>query len=139
MTYFETVYSSFLQKIEDYKILDMSDKEVMEMLKKLMISAISKCKTLEHNLSDRNDEMEMFNNDLLDIEIEVISLQMVQEWLRPQVNSTLITKQFFGGNDSKFYAQANHLSELLALQNQTKIETKKLIRDYTYQNYNFGS
>ena len=49
MTYFETVYSSFLQKIEDYKILDMSDKEVMEMLKKLMISAISKCKTLEHN------------------------------------------------------------------------------------------
>lgn len=139
MTNFETVYARFLQKIEDYKILNQSDEEVMKMLYNWMISAISKCKTLEHDLSDRNDEMEMFNTNLLDIEIEVIALQMVQEWLRPQVNSTLLTKQFFGGNDSKFFAQANQLAQLLELQQQTRIEVKKLVRDYTYQNYNFGS
>lgn len=139
MTNFETVYNRFLFKIEDYKILELSDEETMKMLYNWMVSAIPKCKTLEHDLSKRNDEMEMFNSDLLDIEIEILALQMVQEWLRPQVNSTLITKQFFGGSDSKWFAQANHLSQLLALQQQTKIEIKKLIRDYTYQNYNFGS
>lgn len=139
MTSYETVYSRFLQKIEDYKILNKEDEEVMKMLHGWMISAISKLKTLSNDLSDRNDEVEMFNNDLLDVEIEVIALQMVQEWLKPQVNSTLLTSQMFTGSDQKYYSQSTHLKELQDLEKSAKIEARKLIRDYTYQNFDFGS
>lgn len=57
---------------------------------------------------------------------------MVTEWLRPQLNSTLITRQFFGGNEEKFYAQANQLEKLQALATDNEIRIQKLIRDKGY-------
>lgn len=133
MTSYDTIFERFTQKITDYKLLKLSDNDVREMMWGWMISAISKFRRCENDLSQRDDEIQTFLVDLLDVEIEIIALLMVSEWLEPQLNSELYTSQFFGGKEEKFYAQANQLEKLITLKHKTDIAAKKLMRDYGYQ------
>lgn len=134
MTSYETVYDRFLQKITDYKLLDLSDSEIRNMCYSWLISSISKFRRCQNDLSQRDDEIESFNIDLLDIEIEILAEMMVCEWLTPQLNSVLYTSQFFGGKEEKFFAQANQLDKLITLKKTCEDNIRKLTRDYTYQN-----
>lgn len=133
MTPYETIYKRFLQKITDFKLLELSEPEVMEMLYGFLLSAISKFKKCANDLSERDDESKTFSVTLLDIEIEILSILMVVEWLEPQLNSVLYTSQFFGGKDEKFFAQANQLDKLMALKETNERKARKLMRDYTYK------
>lgn len=134
MTSYETIYDRFLQKITDYKLLDLSDSEIRNMCYSWLISSISKFRRCQNDLSQRDDEIESFNIDLLDIEIEILAEMMVCEWLTPQLNSVLYTSQFFGGKEEKFFAQANQLDKLITLKKTCEDNIRKLTRDYTYQN-----
>lgn len=133
MTSYTDVFNIFLNKISDIKLLDMNDADIDQMLTSWMTSAVSKIKKCKSDLSIRDDKLQIFNEDLLDIEKEIIATGMVREWLEPQLNSTLYTSQFFGGKEEKFYAQANQLEKLQALSRKVKLETRKLSRDYSYQ------
>ena len=135
MTSYTDVFNIFLNKISDIKLLDMNDTDIEQMLTSWMTSAISKMKKCKSDLSIRDDEIQVFNNDLLDIEKEIIATGMVKEWLEPQLNSTLYTGQFFGGKEEKFYAQANQLEKLQALSRKVQLEARKLARDYSYQTF----
>lgn len=132
-TAFTEVYDRFLPKITDYKILELNDNDVMEMMHGWLRSASVRQKKIIHDFS-MDDGLEQFNADLDDLEIELLSLGMVLEWLRPQINSTALTSQFIGGKEEKFFAQSNHLSALQSLFDSTRLEQKKLIRDYGYRN-----
>ena len=134
MTSYTTIFDRFTQKITDYKLLKLSDSDVRLMMVGWLTSAISKFRRCENDLSQRDDEIQSFLIDLLDIEIEILALLMVSAWLEPQLNSELYTSQFFGGKEEKYYAQANQLDKLMTLKHKTDIEAKKLMRDYGYQN-----
>lgn len=108
MTSYDTIFERFTQKITDYKLLKLSDNDVREMMWGWMISAISKFRRCENDLSQRDDEIQTFLVDLLDIEIEIIALLMVSEWLEPQLNSELYTSQFFGGKEEKLCLWSNY-------------------------------
>lgn len=101
MTSYQEIFERFSQKITDYKLLELSDNDIHDMLKQWMASAISKFRRCHTDLSDRDDELEEFNTDLLDIEKEILAELMVGEWLEPQLNSVLYTSQFFGGKEEK--------------------------------------
>lgn len=134
MTSYDVIYNRFLQKITDYKLLDLSDDDITEMCHTWMISAISKFRRCKNDLSLRDDEIATFTIDLLDLEIEILSEMMVGEWLAPQLNSVLYTSQFYGGKEEKFYAQSNHMEKLMDLKRTSELTAKKLMRDYGYQN-----
>lgn len=133
MTSYNTVFNRFTQKITDYKLLKLSDDDVRQMMTGWLTSAVSKFRRCENDLSLRDDEIQTFKIDLLDIEIEILALLMIGEWLEPQLNSELYTSQFFGGKEEKFYAQSNQLDKLITLKHKTDIAAKKLMRDYGYQ------
>lgn len=101
MTSQETIYNRFAQKITDYGILDLPKRDLESMLSSWLTSAIAKFRRCEHDLSQRDDDMQEFSVDLNDTEIEILALLMVNEWLEPQVNSELYTSQFFGGKEEK--------------------------------------
>ena len=101
MTSYEKIYDRFLQKITDYKMLDLSDTEIRQECVKWLSSAIAKFRRCKNDLSQRDDELETFTVELLDVEIEILSTLMVSEWLAPQLNSVLYTSQFFGGKEEK--------------------------------------
>lgn len=138
MTSYETIYNRFLNKITSYRILELSDNDVQEMLLEWLNAAIPKFKRCKTDLSQRDDELLEFDNDLLENEIEILALLMVNEWLEPQINSELNVSQFYGGKEEKFYQQANHLEKLIELKKQNRYEVQKLMRDYAYQNLVWG-
>lgn len=137
MTSYEAIYNRFLTKITDYELAFVPEEDMELMLHGWLLSAIAKFRKCASNLSDRDDEQKCFNIDLVDEEIEILSLLMISEWIEPQLNSVLLTHQFFGGKEEKFYAQANQLSELKALRDDTRTEARKLMRDYTYAHSNY--
>lgn len=133
-TPFTSIYKRFLQKITDYKLLELSDEQVVEMMLGWLESAIAKCKELRadsliYEYDDETDEY-YFTHILSNLEREVLALGMVQEWLDPQIESVLVTTQFISGRQENFFAQHNHLNMLMNLQTKIKRERKQLISDY---------
>lgn len=139
MTSYDTIFNRFLQKITDYKLLELSDNDVHQMMNGWLKSSIAKFRRCKNDLSQRDDEIEMFTSDLEDIEIEILAMLMVGEWLEPQLNSELYTSQFFGGKEEKFYAQSNQLDKLMTLYTNNKLACQKLMRDYAYRQAIWGT
>lgn len=131
-TPYSRIYERALAKITDYDLAFLPEDDFRSMLKGWLTSSVSKFRKCKSDLSNRDDELEIFNVDLADEEIEILALLVVSEWLEPQVNSVLLTHQMFGGKEEKYYAQANQLAELKALRDNTRTEARKLMRDYTY-------
>lgn len=135
MTSYESIYEVFLSKIEDYNLLELSDEDFKKQLFSYLRSSIAKFNKCTSDLSKRDDVMEEFEEDLSDIEIEILALSMIEEWIRPQVNSTLLTQQIIGGSEEKFYAQSNHLDKIMNLKEQIRIEKQKAYRDYQTEQF----
>ena len=132
-TPYEVVYNRFLQKISDYKLLSLPEEDVEAILYSYLVSAIAKTKQCQNDLGDRDEENKCFNSTLLDIEIEILALQMVCEWVEPQLNNVLYTKQFIGSKEENFFAQANQLEKLQNLRDSAAMQARKLRRDYSYR------
>lgn len=133
MTSYDAIYQRFLNKITSFRILELSDSDVQEMMSMWLTSAISKFRKCKSDLSKRDDEILEFEEELLDAEIEILALLMVNEWLEPQINSELYVNQFYGGKEERFYAQANQLDKLMDLKQSNHLRAQKLMRDYAYQ------
>ena len=131
-TPYSKIYDRALAKITDYDLALVPDEDFQLMLQGWLHSAISKFRKCASDLSDRDDELATFNVDLVDEEVEILALLLVCEWLEPQINSTLLTSQFFGGKEEKWFSQSSHLSELKALRDEARTEARKLMRDFTY-------
>lgn len=136
-TPYSAIYKRFLQKITDYKLLSLPEEDVEEILYGYLTSSIVKFRTIKSDLSKRDDESQCFEDTLLDVEIEILALQMVCEWVEPQLNNELYTKQFIGTKEENFFAQSNHLEKLQTLRNDAELRSKKLRRDYSYQNSDY--
>ena len=132
-TPYEVVYNRFLQKISDYKLLSLPEEDVEAILYSYLVSAIAKTKQCQNDLGDRDEENKCFNSTLLDIEIEILALQMVCEWVEPQLKNVLYTKQFIGSKEENFFAQANQLEKLQNLRDGAAMQARKLRRDYSYR------
>lgn len=130
-TPYETVYGRFLNRITDFNLGDLDDHTLNEMLKGWLRSSIVNTRT-SADLSARDDESEVFNNDLSDRDIELLAMGMVLAWIEPTINSTELTSQFIGGKEEKYYSQANHIAELRALREDTRVEMKRLHSYGTY-------
>ena len=130
-TPYEKVYSRFLSRTTDFNLAEMDDYTLNEMLKNWLYSAIIKTRT-SNNLSVRDEENEVFENNLSDLDVELLAMGMTLAWLDQTLNSTELTLQFIGGKEEKYYSQANHIAELRALRADTLREMQKL---YTYDTY----
>lgn len=137
MTSYETIYSQALLKLEDYDLAKLPEEDLEQMLHGWMISAIAKFRKCQSDLKQRDEENKTFLVDLLDEEVEILALLMSCEWLEPQIQSVLLTKQAFGGKEEKFYSQSNHLAQLMALRDSNRLEARKLMRDFTYSHNSY--
>lgn len=131
MTSYETIYNRFLSRTTDFNLAELDDYTFNEMLKNWLCSAIIKTRT-KSDLS-RDDENEVFVNELSDLDVELLSMGMTLAWLDQTLNSTELTLQFLGGKEEKFFSQSAHISELRNLRADTLREMQQL---YTYDTYN---
>lgn len=135
-TSYETVYGRFLNQMTDFNLAELDDHTLNEMLKDWLHSAIVKTRT-SSDLTARDDESEVFNNDLSDLDIELLAMGMKLAWLEQRINSTEYTNLFVAGKEQKFYAPANQLAELRALRDDIRLDMKRLHSYDTYTNNSY--
>lgn len=135
-TPYEKVYNRFLNRITDFNLGDFDDYTLNEMLRGWLHSAIVNVRT-SSDLSTRDDENEAFDSDLTDRDIELLAMGMTMAWLDQYLNSTENVLQFIGGKEEKYYSQANHIAELRALREDTRVEMKRLHSYGTYTNNSY--
>ena len=132
MTTYEQIYNRALRKLTDPTLLDVSEEELEDTLYGYLMSAVAHSRKCVADLSDRDEELKCFNADLLDVEQEILAVNMLREWLDQRLNSATNILQVFAGKETKFFSQAQHVKELVELDERLKIEAQKLARDYTY-------
>ena len=135
-TPYEKVYDRFLARTTDFNLVELDDYTLNEMLKNWLCSAIVNVRT-SSDLSSRDNESEVFSSDLTDRDIELLAMGMTMAWLDQTLNSTELTLQFIGGKEEKYYSQANHIAELRALREDTRLEMKRLHSYGTYTNNSY--
>ena len=138
---YNDIFSYFLGNITDYKLADMAEYDASELMVEYLHKVLANPKvaklfssitfnddteTIEYELSNQT---ELINEEFIKL---VLSKGMVCEWLRPKVRSTVNTALLIGGKETKWFSQANHLSELRALLHDTEIELSKLITSRGY-------
>lgn len=136
-TSYETIYDRFAQKITDFNLAELDDFSLENMLNGWLKSAIIRTRKCKHDLSLRNDELQQFDEDLLDLEIELLALGMLIAWTDQYLNSTENVLQFIGGKEEKYYSQAAHMSEVRAGRDMAKLEMNQLHNYYTYTNSSY--
>ena len=132
MTLYSTIYSRCLSKLEDPTLLQLPDEDLETMLHDYMMSAIAKHRQCEHDLSDRDDELKQFNSDLSDLEIEILAILMLREYISVRLHSITNVLQVFSGKETKWYSQASHIAGLREIDDRLRLEAQQLSRDWTY-------
>ena len=104
-TTYEEIYDLASRKLTDVELPLLPEEELEDMFHGYLISSISQFRKCKNDLSDRDEDEKQFNVDLLDVEKEILAVLIARQWLQPQINSALLTKQVFSDKESKFYSQ----------------------------------
>ena len=144
---YEDIFSIFLSKITDYSFLEYDESFIRGQMVHWLHSSSSSPRlrtkfseftlndeeavlsfSLKHSVSEQSD---------YDFVTDVLARAMVIAWLEPEVKNVLLTKQLLTSSEEKFYAQANHLSQLEQMLTSAKTELKNILRDYGYLNNSY--
>ena len=165
-TSFITIYDSFLARITSDMYMELTELDTIRMLQDLLINAIPRFEFPRFDIFDyeeghwedlgtycgiESDHKEVpatawvggsFNAMLTAEEINIMSLNMVIEWLGQQLNTTENTKMKFSGSDFKFTSQANHMAKLKVLidaQQKDSIHLQRIYKRRKFTNHGVQS
>ena len=108
-TSIEDVIDLYLAKIENYDYLGYSETELLEELKPMLNSAISKLFTIDVNIDWDTEE---FSRELTPIEQNIIAYGLVEEFISQKVNSIKVLENHLAMKDYNLYSSANMLKQL---------------------------
>ena len=145
---YNDIYSRFLLKIRDYEFAGLPEPDATEEMREWLRSASShayiyrifnsfsaddEIAEIEYTLKSSVDDY----SDKNFVE-ELLGSQMVVEWLSPKLKSTTLLNQMItNSKESKFYAQANHISQLRDVCSDSENKVRSMLRDrgYIYNAY----
>lgn len=134
-TTYEEIYGMVLSKIKSYEFTRMSEEDIYAILSDYLKPSISKFKACKQNLSDRSDEIEQFNVQLTDEEIEILSNLMVIEFIDSNyIRVPALMKISLTSKDFYALGQKDHLNAMIAMRDVYKKENSQLISAYSYKN-----
>lgn len=137
MTLYSTLYNRALAQITDPLLAQLPEEDLENMLHDWLMDAIVEPVVGEYNFSDRDDKLKQFNFDISERDQKILSIHMVRGWLAPQIRSVTLTQQVYSGKETKFYAQANQLAEMRALDEHLRKDAELLFCRGTYLNNDY--
>ncbi len=138
MTSYAEIFNRALRSIDDPSLAQWPEEDLSNELYGWLQSAIAKLPQIRAEIAERdnfdpaNTDAIGFTNDLSDVTKEVLALGIKREWLAPQIASTTNTWARFSKKEG--YSQKEFLEGLRALDEDVKLEIRKLLRDNTYIN-----
>lgn len=136
MTPYMKVYNRFLSKIRDYPILlelERDEDFVKAMLYDYMIGAIANFTYESHKVKNRDDNLEQFNSELTDTEIEILAKYMVIEYLNPYLISSDKIENNLSSKDFNSYSPANLMRQISEIQDREKKQATELMVENYYR------
>ena len=137
MTSYTILYERALAQITDPILAQLPEEDLEIMLHDWLMDAIVEPVVGEYDFSDRDEELKQFNFDISDRDQKILSIHMVRGWLAPQIRSVTLTNQVYSGKETKYYAQANQLAEMRALDEQLRKDADLLFCRGTYLNNDY--
>lgn len=137
MTLYSTLYNRALAQITDPILAQLPEEDLENMLHDWLMDAIAEPVIGNYDFSKRNDKEKKFEFVISDVDQKILAIHMVRGWLAPQIRSTALTSQVFSGKETKFYAQANQLAELRALDADLQRQADLLFCRGTYLNNDY--
>lgn len=135
MTPYNKLYANLLPKFKNYDIPLMNIEEIEDMLKDYLVPAIARFHVCLKDLSDRNDDEGVFNIDLDDNEVEILSNYMLIEFIDSNyIRVPSILKATLSSTDFNAFSPANLLSKLLDMRNTYLNENETLLSRYAWLN-----
>lgn len=132
-TPYEKIYERVLPKFKSYEIPIMTEEEAKQYLYDFLIPAISKFHICRKDLSSRDDELEQFNADLSDIEIEILSNFLLLEYIdATYIRTPTLLKVHMSSTDFNQYSPANMLDKLMDMHRTYLTENETLLSRYAW-------
>lgn len=137
MTSYTILYDRALAQITDPLLVQLPEEDLEIMLHDWLMDAIVEPVVGEYDFSDRDEDLKQFNFDISDRDQKILAIHMVRGWLAPQIKSVTLTQQVYSGKETKYYAQANQLAEMRALDEQLRKDADLLFCRGTYLNNDY--
>ena len=137
MTLYSTLYNRALAQITDPLLAQLPEEDLENILHDWLMDAIVEPVVGKYDFADRDEDDKCFNFVISDVDQKILAIHMVRGWLAPQINSVTLTSQVYSGKETKFYAQANQLAEMRALDEQLRKDADLLFCRGTYLNNDY--
>lgn len=132
-TSYEKLYENLLPKFRSYDIPLMTESEVKDYLHDFLIPAIARFHVCRKDLSDRDDDLEQFNLELSDTEIEILSNYLLLEYIdATYIRTPTLLRVSLPSSDFHVFSNANHLDKLLEMHKQYLSENETLLSRYAW-------
>lgn len=133
---YDEIFSAFLGSVTDYDLqVNLSPSDSFALMSEYLHKSLSD-PYVKHifTTATLDDETQIFTYELdreedKDFVINALAKWMVYEWLHKEVRSRVNTAQFIGTKEQKYYSQAQHISELRALQDDALREARFYIQN----------
>ena len=136
-TDFSVVYGSFLSKVTDTDLSDMTEENansvMSDLLKQATVKFSESCK------KDLNDVTTTgFVSDLDDYEIDILSELMVEAWYKPHINYTDLLRNKLSTKDFTTFSPANLQKENRESYDLAHKRARSMINEYSFRMNNIG-
>ncbi len=144
---YDAIYSRFLSKVQAYDLLELTNDDCYEQLGEWLMSVKADSRVRKVFTSLSFDDVEKTvsfalknpvddSNDI-DFVLEIFGLGVAWKWIEPKYKSVLNTAQFFGGKEQKWFSQAQHMSELAAMNKDARNDLYRFISSHGYYNNSY--
>ena len=136
-TDFSVVYGSFLGKVTDTDLSDMTEANANSVMSDLLKQAVTKfsesCKKDLSNVTQTG-----FVDDLDDYEVDILSELMVEAWYKPHVNYTDLLRNKLSTKDFTTFSPANLQKENRESYELAHKRARSMINEYSFRMNNIG-
>lgn len=136
-TDFSVVYGSFLSKVTDTDLSDMTEQNANSVMSDLLKQATVKfSESCKKDLSDVTTTG--FVSDLGDYEIDILSELMVEAWYKPHINYTDLLRNKLSTKDFTIFSPANLQKENRESYELAHKRARSMINEYSFRMNNIG-
>ena len=136
-TDFSVVYGSFLGKVTDTDLSDMTEANansvMSDLLKQATVKFSESCKKDLGNVTQTG-----FVDDLDDYEVDILSELMVEAWYKPHVNYTDLLRNKLSTKDFTTFSPANLQKENRESYELAHKRARSMINEYSFRMNNIG-
>lgn len=136
-TDYSVVYDSFLGKITDTDLADMTEEAANGVMSDLLKQAVVKfSESCKKDL--RTVTVSGWEDDLDDYEIDILSELMVEAWYKPRLNFTELLRNKLSTKDFTTFSPANLQKENRESYELAHSRARSMINEYSFRMNNIG-